>query len=51
MHKATIKRGLFSRVKGDSFLLAPPLIISEEQVDQIVNILGEAIQEVAKEVV
>ncbi len=51
VHKAAIKRGLFSRVKGDSFLLAPPLIINEEQVDQIVNILGEAIQEVAKEVV
>jgi adenosylmethionine-8-amino-7-oxononanoate aminotransferase len=50
VHKATIKRGLFSRVKGDSFLLAPPLIIKEEQVDQIVSIVGEAIQEVAKEV-
>ncbi|MDH7500802.1 MAG: aspartate aminotransferase family protein, partial [candidate division NC10 bacterium] len=51
VHKAAIQRGLFSRVRGDSFLLAPPLIIKEEQVDQIVNILGEAIQEVAKEVV
>jgi len=50
VHKGTIKRGLFSRVKGDSFLLAPPLIINGAQVDQIVNILGEAIQEVAKEV-
>ena len=51
VHKATIKRGLFTRVKGDSYLLAPPLIITEAEVDQIVNILGEAIQEVAKEVV
>ncbi len=51
VHRATIKRGLFTRVKGDSYLLAPPLIITEAEVDQIVNILGEAIQEVAKEMV
>jgi adenosylmethionine-8-amino-7-oxononanoate aminotransferase len=50
VHQATIKRGLFSRVKGDTFLLAPPLIIGEAEVDRIVNILGEAIQEVAREV-
>ena len=50
VHKATVKRGLFTRVKGDSYLLAPPLVITEAEIDQVVNILGEAIQEVAKEV-
>jgi adenosylmethionine-8-amino-7-oxononanoate aminotransferase len=36
-------RGLISRVKGDSFLMAPPLVITEHEIDQIVGILREAI--------
>jgi len=35
-------------VKGESVLLAPPLIITEEQVDTIVNVTGDAIESVMK---
>jgi adenosylmethionine-8-amino-7-oxononanoate aminotransferase len=40
------QRGVVTRVKGDSILLAPPLIISEAQVDSIVNVVGDAIESV-----
>jgi len=36
-------------VRGDHILLAPPFIITEEQIDQLVRILDEAIAEVATE--
>lgn len=36
-------RGLFTRIRGDVILLAPPLVVAEAQVDRIVQILGEAI--------
>ncbi len=39
-------RGLVSRVRGDSYLLAPPLVITPEQVDGIVDILRDSIREV-----
>lgn len=43
---ACIERGLFTRVKGDIIMFAPPLIISEEEVDKILEILHEAIHSV-----
>jgi adenosylmethionine-8-amino-7-oxononanoate aminotransferase len=46
VNKACLDRGLFTRVVGDIIVLAPPLIISEVEVDQIVNILREAIETV-----
>lgn len=36
-------------VRGDHILLAPPFIISKEQIDQLVGILDEAIAEVSAE--
>ena len=36
-------RGLVSRVRGDIFCLAPPFVTTDEQLDRIVSILGEAI--------
>lgn len=42
------ERGLISRVKGDSYLLAPPLIIKESEIDQIIEILWEAIPAAVK---
>ena len=39
-----LKRGLFTRVVGDTICLAPPLVASEDQVDRIVEIIGEAIR-------
>jgi adenosylmethionine-8-amino-7-oxononanoate aminotransferase len=41
------QRGLVARVKGDSFLVAPPLVTSAEQVDRIVEILRDSIRAVA----
>ena len=46
VNRATIEKGLFSRVKGDSYLLAPPIVITNEQIDRTVGILGDAIREV-----
>ena len=39
-------RGLISRNIGDSYLLAPPLVTSPEQIDRIVDIVRESAQEV-----
>jgi adenosylmethionine-8-amino-7-oxononanoate aminotransferase len=41
--KAMRDRGVVTRVKGESILFAPPLIVSEEQIDTIVNVTAEAI--------
>jgi adenosylmethionine-8-amino-7-oxononanoate aminotransferase len=38
------KRGLFSRIRGDIYLLAPPYVVTDAQIDRIVNALGEAIR-------
>ena len=46
VNRATIERGLFSRVKGDNYLLAPPIVITNEQIDRAVGILDDAIREV-----
>ena len=37
---------LISRIKGESLLLAPPLVISENEVELILTIVREAIEEV-----
>lgn len=42
-------RGLFTRVVRDIILLAPPLVITEAQVDRIVQILREGIRAVLPE--
>jgi adenosylmethionine-8-amino-7-oxononanoate aminotransferase len=41
-----IKRGLFTRQIRDIILLAPPLIVSEGEVDRIVEIVSQSIQAV-----
>ncbi|HCP33508.1 MAG TPA: aspartate aminotransferase family protein, partial [Deltaproteobacteria bacterium] len=46
VHQAGVQRGLFSRVRGDVYCLAPPIITSEQQLDQIVDILYDSIKEV-----
>ncbi len=45
--RALRERGVITRLKGDSILFAPPLVISEEQVDTIVDATGDAIDAVA----
>ena len=46
VHRHALDRGLFSRVKGDSYLLAPPFVITNEQLDRAVEILAAAIDDV-----
>ena len=46
VHRQALDGGLFSRVKGDSYLLAPPIVITDEQLDRAVSILAAAIDDV-----
>ncbi len=43
---ATTRRGLITRIRADSYLLAPPLITTEQQVDDILSIVDDSIKEV-----
>jgi adenosylmethionine-8-amino-7-oxononanoate aminotransferase len=43
VYQECAKRGLVSRIKDDIFMLAPAFVISDADLDQCVNILGEAI--------
>ena len=40
------ERGVITRVKGDSIVLAPPLVTMPEQIDRIVKVVGESINAV-----
>jgi adenosylmethionine-8-amino-7-oxononanoate aminotransferase len=44
--QAATDRGLFSRMKADTFVLAPPAVISEAQLDRTVEILTDAVEAV-----
>jgi putrescine---pyruvate transaminase len=46
VHAAAQERGLFSRLRGDVFCLAPPFVTSPAQIDQMVSILKEATEAV-----
>jgi adenosylmethionine-8-amino-7-oxononanoate aminotransferase len=46
--EALLDRGLYTRVALDCICLAPPLIVSEEQIDRIVAILADAIPAVIR---
>jgi adenosylmethionine-8-amino-7-oxononanoate aminotransferase len=39
-----IKRGLYTRIRGDIIMLCPALVIRDEEVDRIVDTLREALQ-------
>lgn len=39
------ERGVLIRVAGDIIALSPPLIISKQQIDELVGILGDALRE------
>lgn len=47
IQKACLERGLFTRIKGDILMLAPPLVITAAEVDQILAIVQESIEVVA----
>ncbi|KAJ0975877.1 hypothetical protein J5N97_017842 [Dioscorea zingiberensis] len=38
------KRGMLVRVAGDSMMMAPPFIISPEEVDELISIYGESLR-------
>ena len=38
----TMARGLFSRVRGDAYFLAPPIVTDEATIDRMVEILAES---------
>ena len=42
IHSATMERGMFSRVRGDVYCVAPPIVTSEETLDDVVEILADA---------
>jgi adenosylmethionine-8-amino-7-oxononanoate aminotransferase len=46
LHQATQERGLFSRLRGDVFCLAPPIVTTEDQLTRIVEIMRESIDAV-----
>jgi putrescine---pyruvate transaminase len=46
---AALRRGVIVRPGADLIVLCPPLIVTREQIDVIVRVLGEAIAEVAHE--
>ncbi len=46
VHAASVERGMFSRVRDDVYCLAPPIVSTEAQLDQIVEIIRDSIVEV-----
>jgi len=42
IHAEAIARGLFSRVRGDVFVLAPPFVIPDATLHRIAEILASA---------
>ena len=48
VQRACQERGLFLRAVGDILEMAPPYVIREEEVDRMVQILGDAIAEVSR---
>ena len=46
VRKGMQDRGVFTRARNDVILLAPPLVIREDQIDRIVSSMMSSIQEV-----
>ncbi|MEO1995295.1 MAG: aspartate aminotransferase family protein [Planctomycetaceae bacterium] len=46
LHTATQNRGLFSRLRGDVYCIAPPIITTSSQIDQLVDILAGSLNEI-----
>lgn len=46
VHEATQKRGMFTRLRGDVYNIAPCFTVEERQIDRMIEILGESIDEV-----
>jgi adenosylmethionine-8-amino-7-oxononanoate aminotransferase len=46
VHEESQKRGLFSRTRGDVFVLAPPFVTTDAEIDRIVTILSDSVEAV-----
>ncbi len=46
VHMATQERGMFTRIRGDVYNLAPCYVATERQIDRMVQILGDSIEAV-----
>jgi adenosylmethionine-8-amino-7-oxononanoate aminotransferase len=46
VNKEAAERGLFSRVKADTYVLAPPAVITDDQLHRTVEILSDSIRAV-----
>jgi adenosylmethionine-8-amino-7-oxononanoate aminotransferase len=46
VHEATQERGLFTRLRGDVYNLAPCYVATEQEIDRMVQILGDSIEAV-----
>jgi adenosylmethionine-8-amino-7-oxononanoate aminotransferase len=44
--KECYKHGLVSRVRGDIYCVAPAFVVTDAQIDAIVNVLGQSIKAV-----
>jgi adenosylmethionine-8-amino-7-oxononanoate aminotransferase len=44
LHQECCKRGLYSRQRGDTYLLAPPFVTTDAELDRVVNALGESVR-------
>jgi len=49
VYRRAFDNGLLTRVTGDTIALSPPLIVTEQQIDEIVEKLGNAIAASSKE--
>ena len=38
----TLQRGLFSRVRGDAYFIAPPIVTNNDTIDRIIEIVAES---------
>jgi putrescine aminotransferase len=43
IHEATQRRGMFTRMRGDVYNIAPCYTVEERQIDRMIEILGESI--------
>jgi adenosylmethionine-8-amino-7-oxononanoate aminotransferase len=38
----SMERGMFSRVRGDAYFIAPPIVTENDTIDRIVEIMAES---------
>jgi len=50
VRRAMLERGVFTRIRSDVILLAPPLVIREDQIEQIAQVVRASIQAVQERV-